>query len=86
MIRLLIGLPLLLIALVLGGLYTAYGEVDPCRALAVERARRVDVPLPLAQSGVEAWSRLETSQMSTGDCARDLLDSWGERLSTHWHS
>lgn len=85
MIRFLIGTPLVLAALILAGLYTAYGEVEPCRALAVERARRTDIPLPLAERGVEAWARLETSQMSSRECARDLLDSWGERLATHWH-
>lgn len=84
MIRFLLGLPIVLVVLVLAGLYTAYGEVEPCRALAVERARRADVHLPFAESGIEAWSRIETSQMSSADCARDLLDSWGERLSTHW--
>lgn len=84
MIRLLIATPLVLVVLVLAGLYTAYGEVDPCRALAIERAQRADIPLPFAESGIKAWTRMETSQMSTSDCARDLLDSWGERLSTHW--
>jgi hypothetical protein len=84
MIRFLIGLPLLLVVLVLAGLYTAYGEVEPCRALAVERARRADIHLPFAESGIEAFSRMQTSQMSTSECARDLWDSWLERLSTHW--
>jgi hypothetical protein len=83
-IRFLIGLPIVLVLLVLAGLYTAYGEVEPCRALAVERAQRADIHLPFAQSGIEAFSRLQTSQMSSGDCARDLLRSWEQRLKTHW--
>lgn len=85
MIRALISLPLLVIILVLGGLYGAYGQADPCRALAVERARRAksSIGLPLGGS-IERWTRLETSQMSSTECAGDLLDSWGERLSTHW--
>jgi hypothetical protein len=30
---------------------------------------------------MERWSRIETSQLSTGECTSQLLDSWGERLS-----
>ncbi len=61
-----------------GTLFAAYGQADPCRALAVERARR-------SAAGVlaEPWTRIETSRMSTGACAGSLLDSWGERL-THY--
>jgi hypothetical protein len=84
MIRFLLGLPIVLVLLVLAGLYTAYGEVEPCRALAVERAQRADIHLPFAESGIEAFSRLQTSQMSSGECARDLLKSWEARLKTHW--
>lgn len=82
MIRTFIGKPLLLAALLLGGLYYAYGEVDPCRVLAVERARRAAAAneLPVKQ-GLERWARLETSQMTTGACVSGLLDSWGARLS-----
>jgi len=63
-------------------LYYAYGAVEPCRVLAVERARRAvsHVALPVGDS-VEHWSRVETDQLSTQQCASDLLDSWGERLS-----
>jgi hypothetical protein len=61
-----------------GSLYLAYGQAEPCRALAVEKARR---------SGAGAFSeriaRMQTSQMSTASCAGGLLDSWGERL-THY--
>jgi len=81
MIRLLISLPLVLIVVALAGLYLGYDEVEPCRVLAVERARHAAIQMP----GIEAWTRIETSQMSTGDCARDLLDAWGERLSELWH-
>lgn len=61
-----------------GTLFVSYGQADPCRALAVERARR-----SAAGTIAEAWTRLQTSQMSTGACAGGLLDSWGERL-THY--
>ena len=81
MIRLLISFPLLLIIAALAVIYASYGEVEPCRVLAVERARRATIAVP----GIEAWTRIETSQMSTGACARDLLDSWGERIAATWH-
>ena len=84
MIRLLslaISAPVALFLLTLIGLYASYGEVEPCRVLAVERARRATVSVP----GIEAWTRIETSQMSTGDCTSGLLDSWGERLSGLLH-
>jgi len=50
--------------------------------LAVERARRAEAQsgLPIA-GAMERWSRIETSQLSTGECTSQLLDSWGERLS-----
>lgn len=82
MIRGLITLPILLAALALGGLYKAYGEVDPCRVLALEEARRGKEAvggLPV-ESGLESWHRLGTSQMSTGRCARKLIQSWSERV------
>ena len=66
------------LAATFGTLFAAYGQADPCRALAVERARR-----SAAGTIVEHWTRVETSQMSTGACAGGLLDSWGERL-THY--
>jgi hypothetical protein len=61
-----------------GTLFAAYGQADPCRALAVERARR-----SASGPSSEHWTRIETSQMSTGACTGGLLDSWGERL-THY--
>lgn len=61
-----------------GTLYAAYGQADPCRVLAVERARRSH-----NGAAAEPWTRIETSQMSTEACATGLLDSWGERL-THY--
>jgi len=82
MIRLLIGVPLVLVLLAAGGIYAAYGEVDPCRVLAVEKARRADAMNKLGMGGiVQWWERIETSQMSTGQCARGLVDSWEDRLA-----
>jgi hypothetical protein len=83
--RNLIVIPLILVALALGAIYAAYGEVDPCRVLAVERARRAEATSGLPVAGpMGRWSRIETSQLSTGECAGELLDSWGERLSHHF--
>ena len=83
--RNLIVIPLVLVALALGVIYAAYGQVDPCRVLAVERARRAESASDLPISGaMERWSRVETSQLSTGECTSQLLDSWGERLSHHF--
>jgi hypothetical protein len=59
-----------------GTLFAAYGQADPCRALAVERARR-----SASGPASEHWTRIETSQMSTSACTSGLLDSWGERLT-----
>jgi hypothetical protein len=73
------GLALLAVLLAsFAALFAAYGQADPCRALAVERARR-----SAAGAVTLPWMRVETSQMSTGACAGGLLDSWGERL-THY--
>lgn len=84
--RNLIVMALALIGLTLGVTYAAYGEVDPCRVLAVERARRAEASSGLPVAGaMERWSRVETSQLSTGECTSELLDSWGERLSHHFH-
>jgi hypothetical protein len=82
MIRLLLVTPVFLIVLFFASLYTAYGQVDPCRVLAVERARRAEksAQVPIG-APLEAWTRLQTSQMSSGSCMSGLLDSWGARLS-----
>lgn len=83
--RNLIAILLVLIAVALGVIYASYGQVDPCRVLAVERARRTAAHsgLPIGDA-MEHWSRIETSQLSTGECASQLLNSWGERLSHHF--
>lgn len=78
----LIAFPVLLIACGLIGLYAGYGELEPCRVLAVEQARRANsASLAHPDNDVlERWARLSTSQMSSGACAGSLLDSWGERI------
>jgi len=82
----LIGILVILVVIAAGAMYASYGQVDPCRALAVERARRAETKTGLPISGpMERWSRIETSQLSTGECVSGLLDSWGERLSHYFH-
>jgi hypothetical protein len=80
MIRALMITPLLLVTAAFAALYIAYGQVDPCRVLAVERARRT---MGDASGVLEPWTRIETSQMSTAACSNGLLDSWGARLSRY---
>jgi hypothetical protein len=81
MIRNLIVFIVFVVALGFAGLYAAYNQIDPCRALAVEQSRRSHV----ATSVAEVWARMQTSQMSEGRCARDLFHSWRERaVSGDW--
>ena len=78
-----LSLLLLIVLLAVGGLYAAYGEVDPCRVLAIERARRADANIGMQiHKFVEPWLRMETSQMSTGQCVRALVTSWRDRYSS----
>ena len=63
----------------LAAIYIAYGQVDPCRTLAIEQARRA---VGSHASGlVEPFTLLATSQMSSTECARGLLHSWRERIA-----
>ena len=71
----LIGLAVVIVVAFFAGLYGAYGQVDPCRALAVERARHSVMPTGVA----EPLTRMATSQMSTGSCTKEILGSWLDR-------
>jgi len=77
MIRLILFVAML-VAIFFGGLYAAYGQVDPCRALAVERARHAVGPH--ASALAEPVTRAATGQMSTGACVRGLAHAWIARL------
>jgi hypothetical protein len=71
---------LVLIVLLVAGagwLFSSTGEVDPCRALAAERAKHGAHGLPV-QSALLRIKRLQTSQMSTGACIGGLIGDW-------WH-
>jgi len=73
---------LIMTFLFLGGLcaiYIAYGQIDPCRTLAIEQARRA---VGSHASGlVEPFTRMATSQMSSTECVGGLLHSWRERIA-----
>jgi hypothetical protein len=59
------------------GLYLAYGAFDPCRALAVEKARRAPLPTDIA----EVWTSVTTEHHDRLSCTRSLIDSWRERIA-----
>jgi hypothetical protein len=71
----LLGFLLTLVVLIVGGLYIGYGEVEPCKVLAVERERRAGA----IENAVDTLTG-STEGMSTTECVSGLLDSWGERL------
>jgi hypothetical protein len=71
------GFLLTLIVLTVGGLYLGYGEVEPCKVLAVERERRAAGGI---EGVVESITGSSTEGMSSTECVSGLLDSWGERL------
>jgi hypothetical protein len=77
MIRRAIVFLLFLFGAFFSGLYLAYDEIDPCRALAVEQARRSPVPTGLAH----VWHRITTAGMSRSACTKALLTSWRQRLA-----
>ncbi|HUO99370.1 MAG TPA: hypothetical protein VMU01_11920 [Rhizomicrobium sp.] len=76
MLRNLVVFALFLFGAFFAGTYLAYGQIDPCRALAVEQARRSPMPTGMA----EVWARIANSGESRPACTRDLIDSWRERL------
>ena len=74
--RTLFALVVLLVVVFFAGLYYAYGQVDPCRALAVEQARHSLAPTGMA----EPLTRISTSQMSTAACTKEILGTWIDRV------
>jgi hypothetical protein len=68
---------------VTGAALFAYGEVDPCRMLAKEKAMIAEKEgsLPRALGwDTEPWFRWTTSQYSTGQCLEQLVESWSDRV------
>ena len=78
MIRLLITL-FFIVLFAAGGMYLAYGTVDPCTALAVERGDRAEARTGLPVSGI-VRHLTETPPTSLA-CADGLMTSWRERLA-----
>jgi hypothetical protein len=58
------------------GMYMAYDEIDPCRALAVEQARRS----PLPDAITRAWNTISAKHENRLSCSRSLVLSWRERV------
>ncbi|HEY1630681.1 MAG TPA: hypothetical protein VGF56_05165 [Rhizomicrobium sp.] len=69
---------ILLLLVTAGWMFSSYGEIDPCRALAVERARRGAHGLPV-ESALERVQRARTSQMPTSACVGGLIGDWWRR-------
>ncbi len=79
MIRSTILFALFLFGAFFAGIYLAYDSVDPCRALAVEQARRSVVPTAVAR----LWTHIETRHMNRLTCSRSLIESWRQRLASN---
>lgn len=77
MIRNLIVLALLVFGGFFVTLHLAYRTMDPCRALAVEEARRSIAPTAVAR----LWTRIKAREMNPIQCSRALIGSWQDRLS-----
>jgi hypothetical protein len=60
------------------GMYAAYNEIDPCRALAVEQARRSPLPTAIAT----AWNKIGASHHNRLSCSRSLILSWHDRITS----
>lgn len=77
MIRNTIVFLLLLFGAFFIGLYVVYNELEPCRALAVEKARRAPVPTAAAK----VWTTIATARMNRLTCTKSLVASWRQRLA-----
>ena len=73
------GFLLAVIVLIIGAVYVSYGEIEPCKVLAVERERRAANEGVVAGT-VDRMTNGSTEGMSTTECISGLLDSWSERL------
>lgn len=76
MIRQIVVFILFLFGAFFAGIYLSYGSIDPCRALAIEEARRSPLPTPVA----EIWNRMVNSRTDRLQCSRGLIESWRARL------
>lgn len=81
LIRLAFGL-ILAVVVAAGAAYIAYGEVEPCRMLAVHKANEAkenDI-VDVLEVDMEPFYRAQTSQYSTSRCARELSEAWWARV------
>ncbi len=81
MIRWLATAIVLLAAIAACAMYLSYSTIDPCEALAIERARRSPLPTGFAKPLTE----LSVNGLSRTECTADLLGSWHERLDAIIH-
>lgn len=64
--------------------YLLTGEVEPCKALAAERAAAAEKSGSLIGAlgfDLQLWHRRETSQLSTGTCMAELASAWQAKLT-----
>ena len=68
----------------LGPLFVIYGQIDPCRALAAETARRQGSPGVvggLINGDPEIAARRDAAELSTGECFARIYQSWAQRIT-----
>jgi hypothetical protein len=70
-----------LIAVGIGAALATYGEIDPCRMLAKEKAMQAEknAVVKVFKIDPEPIYRMQTSQYSTGRCTKELVESWWDR-------
>ena len=78
MIKSILGFLVTAIVLIVAALYIAYGEIEPCKVLAIEKERRAHQDGAVVGTVEELTS--STSGMSSTECVSGLLDSWSDRL------
>jgi hypothetical protein len=73
----------LFIAAGAGAALATYGEIEPCRMLAKDKAMEAEENSFVQIFGIdpEPYYRLETSQYSTGRCLRELAAAWWRRAT-----
>jgi hypothetical protein len=79
MIKAAFGFILTALVLIVAALYIGYGEVEPCKVLAVENARRADSAGVVAGT-VDRLTQPSTDAMSSSECVSGLFDSWSDRI------
>jgi hypothetical protein len=72
---------MLLIAIGVGAALATYGEIEPCRMLAKDKAMQAEknAMVKVFDIDPEPYYRMQTSQYSTGRCTKELVESWWDR-------